>query len=75
MTADDITDAQQTSITEVQGKLGGPEEVRFAVARDEPHDTHIFVEFYRRTDDGWQYITDVIIDPDGTYEPPAALDN
>jgi len=74
MTVNRLTDAQQASITEVQGRLGTPEDVRFAIDRDEPHDMHVFVEFYRRTNDGWQYITDLIVDADGTYEPPAVHD-
>lgn len=65
-----LTAAQQAGVTKLLEGLGDPEKLRAITSRDEPHDTHVFVEVYRNTDHGWTLVCEVIVEGDGSYEPP-----
>ncbi len=65
-----LNHAQQDSVAKLLRDLGGPDGLRSMTSRDEPHDKHVFVEVYRNTPDGWALVCEVIIEGDGTYEPP-----
>jgi hypothetical protein len=60
-----ITAAQQAAITRLASELGATHHI---IERDEPHDDHIFVTFFRKEGRSGEHVREAIIEADGTID-------